>query len=196
MGSSTFVVRASSEIPGAVSFEVLQDDSDNSDNDSENQYLTVQMYGDEIRQDAAQVLASVPDVLADAIPTVVDYAIGRPTGETNFEGAGFNYSPMIALRGGGGATGAPTKLQLFTLEKNTRRSRYSYGVRSLFGTYWRSQHWDGVVSQSPHLLDDETWRFQDVKNQIAIKEFKKELGVRRGIRGANMSSNITTNGIQ
>jgi|UniRef100_A0A7S2XK46 hypothetical protein len=127
-------------------------------------YLTNVMYGDRPRQDAAEALASVPSnipILPDIIPTIIDYAIGRPTQDTNFEGSGFHYSPMTAEEQvQGTATGggpAPNKFQLFQLEKV--RDSHFFGVKSLFGTYWRSQHWVKKVSQSPHLLADETWQF-------------------------------------
>jgi hypothetical protein len=151
-----FIVRASTDLPGTVAFQV-------DDGTKDLYYLTVHMYGDECREDAAQALAAVPDVLADTIPLVVDYAIGRPTGETNFEGPGFNYSPMTASKNNNSNT-KPTKLQLFTLVPPPRRHNppSSFGVRSLFGSYWRSQHWDNVVSQSSHLLGDETWSLQRV----------------------------------
>ena len=139
-----FVVEQSRDVPGAVAFRVRS---------SSSKYLTVQVYGDRLRQQTATILASFPTIPADTIPLIVDYAIGRPTGESNFEGSGFHYSPMVALKG---CPQVPNKMQLFTLETI---SPSKFGVRSLFGTYWRSQHWNRVVSQSPHLLGDETWTF-------------------------------------
>jgi hypothetical protein len=130
-------------------------------------YLTNVMYGDRPRQDTAEALASSNIVLPDIIPTIIDYAIDRPTEDTNFEGSGFHYSPMTAEEqvqgttggggGGGGSPPAPNKLQLFQLERV--RDPHFFGVKSLFGTYWRSQHWVKKISQSPHLLADETWQF-------------------------------------
>lgn len=169
--TSSFIIRASTEIPGAVAFQVSlpcqkkeeekgMDDgnNDNDDDSSCRYYLTVPLYGDKPRKDAANELALVPNLQADIIPLIVDYAI-EPT-KKSFEGIGFNYSSMYVLRN---KTNTPTKFQLFTLESVPTCNRFSphvrFGIRSLFGTYWRSQHWVGRVSQSPHLLDDETWRF-------------------------------------
>mmetsp|Transcript_8188 Transcript_8188/g.9880 ORF Transcript_8188/g.9880 Transcript_8188/m.9880 type:complete len:245 (-) Transcript_8188:571-1305(-) len=138
--------------PGAVAFRVA----------GTQQYLTMMIYGDQLRQDTSNALACLPSLLPDHIPAIVDYAVDRPTPSENFEGAGFNYSPMTLQQG------PPNKLQLFTLEKR-RNDCHSLGVKSLFGSYWRSQHWDKIVSQSPHLLGDETWWFaeQDVINRLA-----------------------------
>jgi hypothetical protein len=135
--------------PSAVVFRV----------DGTHMYLTNILYGDTHRQAAAEALLAamiIPTLLvADTIPLIVDFSIGRPTEETNFEGSGFNYSPMTAQ------PGLPiTRLQLFHLERTeaSRANQTSYfGVKSVFGTYWRSQHWNGTISQSPHCLSDETW---------------------------------------
>mmetsp|Transcript_8801 Transcript_8801/g.12467 ORF Transcript_8801/g.12467 Transcript_8801/m.12467 type:complete len:246 (+) Transcript_8801:178-915(+) len=138
--------------PGAVAFRVA----------GTQQYLTMMIYGDQLRQDTSNALASIPSLLPDHIPGIVDYAVDRPTQDGNFEGAGFNYSPMTLQKG------PPNKLQFFTLEKR-RNGCHSLGVKSLFGSYWRSQHWDKIVSQSPHLLGDETWWFadQDAINRLS-----------------------------
>lgn len=123
--------------------------------DGTQMYLTNIIYGDTHRQEAAEALATILDLAADTIPLIVDFAIGRPTEEMNFEGSGFNYSPMTVQ------PGHPiTRLQLFHLERTeaSRRNQTSYfGIKSVFGTYWRSQHWNGTISQSPHCLGDETW---------------------------------------
>jgi hypothetical protein len=140
--------------PSAVVFRVVFDNDDGTQNTSNTRYLTNIMYGDTHRQAAAQALAAIPALVLDAIPLTVDFAIGRPTEETNFEGSGFNYSSMTAQ------PGPVTRLQLFRLERpNNPRNDSSFGVKSLFGTYWRSQHWDESISQSPHCLEDETWYF-------------------------------------
>jgi hypothetical protein len=134
-------------------------------------YLTNILYGDTHRQAAAEaLLAAIPDnlVVADTIPLIVDFAIGRPTEDTNFEGSGFNYSPMTVVQPAGlrpsssssSSSSTNTRLQLFYLERTeaSRRNQTSYfGIKSVFGTYWRSQHWNGTISQSPHCLSDETW---------------------------------------
>jgi hypothetical protein len=146
--ATTIIIEAAPERlndPSGVVFRV----------DGTQMYLTNIIYGDTHRQAAAEALATIPDLAADTIPLIVDFAIGRPTQETNFEGSGFNYSPMTAQ------PGHPiTRLQLFHLERSegSRRNQTSYfGLKSVFGTYWRSQHWNGTISQSPHCLGDETW---------------------------------------
>jgi hypothetical protein len=140
--------------PSAVVFRVVSDNDDGTQNTSNTRYLTNIMYGDTHRQTAAQALAAIPALVLDTIPLTVDFAVGRPTEETNFEGPGFNYSSMTAQ------PGPVTRLQLFRLERaTTSRNDSSFGVKSLFGTYWRSQHWNGTISQSPHCLGDETWGF-------------------------------------
>ena len=148
-GKHRFHVESIPDMPGVVAFRV-QDT---------NLYLTNIMYGDEARQTAATELAAVPGILADNIASIVDYAVGRPTGEDNFEGAGFNYSPMTVQ------AGPPNKLQMFRLEPGVRPGfAPGIGVQSLFGTYWRSQWWDQVVSQSPHLLGDERWYVREAED--------------------------------
>lgn len=163
-----FCIEAVPAMPGAVAFRL-------EGTTPPNLYLTNVMYGDKPRQDVAAALASVPGILADSIGTIVDYAVARPTQEGNFEGAGFNYSPMTLQRGGP----QPNKLQIFFLQEDeTSYSDYqgsddedevqadddgtdvAVGIKSLFGTYWRFQWWDNTVSQSPHLKGDERWRFR------------------------------------
>lgn len=141
--ASRFVIEQG-PLPNTIAFRVV----------GTQKYLTNIMYGDRHRQSTAEVLAAAKFLLPDHIPTIIDYAIGRPTDETNFEGPGYNYSPMNAQ------DGPPTKLQLFELESvHGSASHVAFGVRSLFGTYWRSQWWEHTVSQSPHLLGDEMWYF-------------------------------------
>jgi hypothetical protein len=146
--ATNIIIEAASERfndPSAVVFRV----------DGTQMYLTNIMYGDFHRQAAAQALAAIPALVADTIPLTVDFAIDRPTEESNFEGSSFNYSPMTAQ------PGLPiTRLQLFHLERTeaSRTNQTSYfGVKNVCGTYWRSQHWNGTISQSPHCLSDETW---------------------------------------
>mmetsp|Transcript_12519 Transcript_12519/g.20837 ORF Transcript_12519/g.20837 Transcript_12519/m.20837 type:complete len:272 (+) Transcript_12519:72-887(+) len=185
--------------PGAVAFRVVSTTPPNNDNetttttsgaaaagrddhddDKRMMYLTNIMYGDELRQSTAEHLASIPSLLAEHIPLIVDFCVGRPTEATNFEGAGFNYSPMTIqpAAGGGGSSqhnddgnqavaavaAVPNKLQMFVLEEQQQQQQGgNFGVKSLFGTYWRSQHWHhNIVSQSPHCLGDEHWRFLEV----------------------------------
>ena len=146
-----FQIEAIPEIPGAVAFRVVG---------AEQLYLINIMYGDRERQALATALSATPEILVDAIPLIVDFAIGRASDDDNFEGAGFNYSPMRAQRA---SRNGPNKLQMFQLERAIQsHAGRSLGIKSLFGTYWRSQHWSGTVSQSPHLLGDEMWNLRDV----------------------------------
>jgi hypothetical protein len=138
--------------PSAVAFRVV----------NTKLYLTNILYGDELRQTLASTLAAIPQLLADMIPSIVDYAIGRPTDDTNFEGPGYHYSPMTLREAGGGPRGGPNKLQMFELE----RVPGGLGIKSVLGgTYWRSQHWNHTVSQAPDCLRDETWNFYRIVDQ-------------------------------
>lgn len=143
--------------PSQLLVERLSDDSVAFRVSGTDLYLTNIMYGDKERQSMAETLVDCPDILTDTIETIVEYAVGQPTDTSNFEGAGFNYSPMMAQQG------PPNKLQTFQLEHVVGRGKNHLGVRSMFGTYWRSQHWNSTVSQSPHLLGDESWYFQASK---------------------------------
>jgi hypothetical protein len=116
-------------------------------------YLTVVMYGDEERNRVADVLASHPTLLPELIPCVVNFTAGTATKETNFEGAGFNYNPMTAQ-----VTNSPNNLQVFQLEPTGRTNMF--GVKTLFGTYWRHQHWKSQISQSDHCMGDEQFYFR------------------------------------
>jgi hypothetical protein len=124
-------------------------------------YLTNIMYGDKPRQELCSALAFVPQLLADNVGLIMDYAVGRPTDASNFEGAGFNYSPMMLQRG------PPSKLQMFQI---VGQVGFNKGIKSLFGTYWRSQWWQYTVSQSPHMLGDETWSFEVVSDSESEEE--------------------------
>ena len=112
-----------------------------------NRYLSVTLYGDEVRNATAEALSHTP-ILPAFIPDVVNYVVDRSTSTDNFEGAGYNYSPHTA------EIGPPGLLQVFSLE---RAVGGRYGIKSLFDTYWRSQHWNRTVSQAPHCLGDERW---------------------------------------
>lgn len=148
-------IEAVPDVPHAVAFRVSGTDL----------YLTNVMYGDKPRQEISNVLASIPDLLPDNIGMIVDYAVGRPTDESNFEGAGFHYSPMTAQRG------PPNKLQMFVLESTTGDAKScKLGVKSLFGTYWRSPDWDNNVTQSPNLLADETFYFKKIKLDMGWRQ--------------------------
>ena len=112
-----------------------------------NRYLSVTLYGDDVRNATAEALSHTP-ILPALIPDVVKYVVDRSTGTENFEGAGYNYSPHTA------EAGPPGLLQVFSLE---RAVGGRYGIKSLFNTYWRSQHWNRTVSQAPHCLGNERW---------------------------------------
>lgn len=112
-----------------------------------NRYLSVTLYGDDVRNATAEALSHTP-ILPALIPDVVKYVVDRSTDTENFEGAGYNYSPHTA------EAGPPGLLQLFSLERTVGGR---YGIKSLFNTYWRSQHWNRTVSQAPHCLGDERW---------------------------------------
>jgi len=112
-----------------------------------NRYLSVTFYGDDVRNATAEALSHTP-ILPSLIPDVVNFVVDRSTGTDNFEGAGYNYSPHTSQ------PGPPGLLQVFSLE---RAVGGRYGIKSLFNTYWRSQHWNHTVSQAPHLLGDERW---------------------------------------
>lgn len=125
---------------GLVAFRVLCDGE---------KYLTVCPYGDDVRNEAATALAQNSPLLPVHIVDIVNFVADEASAEGNFEGAGFNYRPITVTNG------PPTWLQVFELE-NQGLDRY--GIKSRFGTYWRSQHWNKTVSQSPHCLGDERWR--------------------------------------
>jgi len=129
------------------------------------EYLTITMYGDKQKQAALQALAVLP-IPSDLLPDIVNMTVGEATDGNNFEGAGFNYSAMTIQ------SGPPSVLQVFEIinprffsnhvPKPYRKMFHEKaGVKSIFGTYWRSQHWDKTVTQSPHLLRDETWVFRE-----------------------------------
>lgn len=112
-------------------------------------YLTITMYGDEMRQTTAETLAkNATQLLPEHIPMIVDWTVDGETTDNNFEGSGFNYSPMTVQ------CGPPNVLQVFQLEG---ADNGKFGLKSKFNTYWRSQHWNRTVSQSGHCLGDEQW---------------------------------------
>ncbi len=120
--------------------------------DAHNKYLAASPYGDDIRNEAAAALARVTLLLPEHISDIANFAADEATSEGNFEGAGFNYRPLTAT------DGPPTWLQVFELEPNELGR---YGVRSRFGSYWRSEHWNKTVSQAPHCRRDEHWKFTE-----------------------------------
>mmetsp|Transcript_4338 Transcript_4338/g.9791 ORF Transcript_4338/g.9791 Transcript_4338/m.9791 type:complete len:227 (+) Transcript_4338:187-867(+) len=113
-----------------------------------NKYLSVTLYGDDVRNAIAEALSRTL-LLPALIPGIIDFVVDRASEGDNFEGPGYNYQPMTA------EDGPPGLLQVFTLE---RKCGGRFGIKSRFQTYWRSQHWNKTVSQAPHCLGDERWR--------------------------------------
>lgn len=119
-------------------------------------YLTQNPYGDTARSESLQALIDVERVQplpAEVLSSIIEFAVPTGTQTGNFEGEGFDYSPMTVM------AGPPGMLQSFALEGERLDS---VGIRSPFRKYWRSQHWNHTVSQSSHCLRDETWRFDRV----------------------------------
>ena len=157
-------------------------------------YLTQHLYDDEARNSLIHVLLTECNsvsaiLLPELIPPIVEYAVDQGSDSTNFEGAGFCYQPMT-VEPPCIMTKKPNLLQQFTLVEATpedtntnffRRDgdyfreangRYllrerRWGIRSRFGKYWRSQHWDSTVSQSSHLLGDEEWTLSEVDDNTS-----------------------------
>lgn len=158
-------------------------------------YLTQHLYDEEARNSLTKVLLTECNsvysiLLPELIPPIVEYAIDQGSDSTNFEGAGFCYQPMT-VEPPCIMTKKPSLLQQFTLVEPTpqedtntnffRRDgdyfreangRYllrerRWGIRSRFGKYWRSQHWDSTVSQSSHLLGDEEWTLSEVDDNTS-----------------------------
>eukprot|EP00538_Stauroneis_constricta_P007292 CAMPEP_0119556900 /NCGR_PEP_ID=MMETSP1352-20130426/8711_1 /TAXON_ID=265584 /ORGANISM="Stauroneis constricta, Strain CCMP1120" /LENGTH=220 /DNA_ID=CAMNT_0007603913 /DNA_START=81 /DNA_END=743 /DNA_ORIENTATION=+ len=161
VGSSLFEIVAADNDASKVAFRYIPppgtgtttmasatSNGDTVSTDGDPKYLTIVMYGDEPRQSLLEQLASNSPLLPEMIGEVVDFTVGAPTNDDNFEGAGFNYSPMTLQ------PGPPNMLQVFEME-GIGGGRF--GIKTSFNTYWRSQHWDGLVSQSPHRLGDELW---------------------------------------
>ena len=121
-------------------------------------YLTQNPFGNIARAHLLETL-----IYAESLPfpgevlhEITEFAVGTGTQEGHFEGAGFDYTPMYAIQ----LQRQPGILQSFVVESVGERCTglNHIGIRSPFGKYWRSQHWDHTVTQSPHCLRDETWR--------------------------------------
>jgi hypothetical protein len=195
--TNTFIIRQYPEYPGTVAFEAVaprRTTTQQRNSPRHPYYLTLDRYGDEAIQDITVGLAAVTPLLTeDLIPLIVQFAVaGTATDTTNFEGAGFNYQPMRATTAAVASTvernvALPNKLQLFvlvecdpdevTIAPRGAESDGSFGVKSLFGRYWRCQHWTSTVSQSPNFLEDETWEFACKKQRS-----RKRTKLRRKIR--------------
>jgi hypothetical protein len=120
-------------------------------------YLTINMYGDEAQRTITEAVANYTPLLPVHVPLIVDFLVDRPTGPGNFEGPGYNYSPLTLAPGS--PNYGPSFLQVFLLVRNGDNvlGERRYGIKSLFGTYWRSEHWNNTISQSPHCEGDERW---------------------------------------
>ena len=149
---TTFVIESS---PAANAMASTNNDDDSRyvafRVDGTSRYLTLNPYGN-ARAKILEVLSSsdLPMLLPDLYEQILDYLVGKETDTNNFEGRGFNYDPMRAEE-----SSTPTILQSFCIVGDSLRG---IGMKSMFGTYWRSQHWENTVSQSPHMMLDETWR--------------------------------------
>ena len=129
-----------------------------------NKYLTVNMYGDETKSTVLETLSrNVPSLLPEHIIDIVDYIVDTSTNDDNFEGSGFNYQPMTLQ------DGPPNLQQVFQLKWNNIHQYHRMGIKTSFGTFWRSQHWKSIISQSPHLEGDETFYFYE--NDEPLKNF-------------------------
>lgn len=125
--------------------------------DGTNLFLTQNPYGDEARAQIARAMAAEDLPLpVEVLCLIIDLAAQPGTLEGNFEGQGFDYTPMTAV------LGPPGMLQSFSLEGDDLGT---VGVSSPFGKYWRSQHWTNTVSQSSHWERDETWSFEVVVSE-------------------------------
>lgn len=122
------------------------------------QYLTIVMYGDACRQATVEALANLPfDLLPETIHTIGEFGIVPATNQRNFEGAGYCYQPMTL------SSSKPNSLNTFDLQEHRNAyGRTVLGVRTRFASYWRSEHWNRVVSQAPHCEGDEQWNFRVV----------------------------------
>lgn len=155
--NSLFLIEKAPNKPnGWITFSLVQ---------QENKYLTVNMYGDQIKATVLDTLSrNVPNLLPEHIIDIVDYVVDAPTNDDNFEGRGFNYQPMTIQ------DGPPNLQQIFQLKWNKNiPQQYRMGVKTSFGTFWRSPDWEHTVSQSPHLLGDETFYFYE--NDRPLRQF-------------------------
>ena len=129
-------------------------------------YLTLPLYGDRRRAEVAEALEEgCTSLLPEHIPPVIAFAVSDGTDADNFEGAGYDYTPMTANPANGN-NGQPGYSQVFTLEE----VHGYYGIRSLHGKYWRSQWWKEKVSQAPHCSTDEQWRIKLESIKVKTKK--------------------------
>ena len=154
---------------GGVSFRY-----DGGDDDDSFYYVTAHLYGDAGRRALCEALEEIDPtlILPETLRTIVEFATPKATDLTNYEGPGYSYQPLTLERGGMTTTTSttngsslesssvsPTVLQTFELEETNTHLRGGnvVGIRTQFGSYWRSEHWNHVVSQAPHCLRDEQW---------------------------------------
>jgi hypothetical protein len=141
-------------------------------------YLTQCLYGDGPKAELANALLRITPqlgLLPELVPNVVDYLADQATAESNFEGQGYNYTPLSAQ------PGPPNWLSVFTIEAvENRYDSDEVGIQSPFGRYWRSEHWNRVVSQAPHRLGDETWTLHPVMNTEQNERTVQRTNRRRG----------------
>jgi hypothetical protein len=162
---------------GVVAFRLINDDNANGGNDNNKNgqsplYLTINMYGDTVRTTISEAVANDTPLLPVHVPLIVDFLVDRPSGQENFEGAGFNYSSMTLAEPGASSSSCPSFFQVFQLVRCDGATE-DYGIKSLFGTYWRSEHWNGTISQSPHCFRDERWSFTSI--DLAIRGHQHNL---------------------
>ena len=129
-------------------------------------YLTQNPFGDIAQAQLLETLISAETLPfpAEVLREITEFVVATGTREGNFEGTGFDYAPMNAVQ----LQRPPGVFQSFVLERVAGASvgLNHIGIRSPFGKYWRSQHWDHTVTQSSHCLRDETWRFVPTRTPV------------------------------
>lgn len=136
-------------------------------------YLTVTMYGNEMRKDIASSIVQSTPIVPCLVWRIVDFLIPKASTEHNFEGAGFNYSAMTA------ESGPPSPTQLFEPVSHRRFSdgrHQQWAWRTFFGTYLRSQHWSKTVSQSMHCQRDELWDLTLSQQNSISQDVERKFG--------------------
>lgn len=148
--------------------------------DGTNRFLTLNPYGEGAQADTLALLSSCEfPIPPELLPNVVNYLV-EPLAGASFEGAGFNYAAMTAEEGSGNDGRTPGLLQSFRVF-GTDLSNVHF--ESVFGKYWRSQHWDHTISQADHTHRDETWTLTEkpvvvVASRAVHKNILKSKGPR------------------
>jgi hypothetical protein len=146
-------------------------------------YLTQCLYGDGPKAELANALLQISPqlgLLPELVPNIVDYLADQATAEGNFEGVGFNYKPLSAQ------PGPPNWLSVFTIQaQEGHHDVNAVGIQSPFGRYWRSEHWNRVVSQAPHCFGDETWTLHSVNTERNERTAERTNRRRGGGRPSN-----------